>query len=125
MHHCVEVVVGFATGGHHLVVARLGEGKDKRTDDDDCHLVYDMSGATKKETLRFQPVREIIALKISLENLKSICDPVASFPLHEVRSPVRPGRQLGLESLPRPQSCHIYHLLMFQAIRLLTRRDTL
>ena len=84
-----------------------------------------MSGATKKETLRFQPVREIIALKISLENLKSICDPVASFPLHEVRSPVRPGRQLCLESLPRPQSCHIYHLLMFQAIRLLTRRDTL
>ena len=43
--------MGFATGGHHLVVARLGEGKDKRTDDDDCHLVYDMSGATKKETL--------------------------------------------------------------------------
>ena len=43
--------MGFATGGHHLVVARLGEDKDKRTDDDDCHLVYDMSGATKKETL--------------------------------------------------------------------------
>ena len=83
-----------------------------------------MSGATKKETLGFQPVREIIAL-VSLENLKSICDPVASLPLHEVRSPVRPGRQLGLESLPRPQSCHIYHLLMFQTIRLLTQRDTL
>ena len=48
-------------------------------------------------------------------NLKGICDPVASFPLHEVRSPVRPGRQLGLESLPRPQSCHSYHLLMFQS----------
>ena len=49
VHHCVEVVVGFATGGHHLVVARLGEGKDKRTDDDDCHLVITCLGQQKKK----------------------------------------------------------------------------
>ena len=68
VHHCVEVVVGFATGCHHLVVASLGEGKDKRTDDDDCHLVMTCLGQQKKGTLRFQPVREIIVLQVSLEN---------------------------------------------------------
>ena len=68
VHHCVEVVVGFATGCHHLVVASLGEDKDKRTDDDDCHLVLTCLGQQKKETLRYQPVREIIVLQVSLEN---------------------------------------------------------
>ena len=60
--------MGFATGCHHLVVASLGGDKDKRTDDDDCHLVLTCLGQQKKETLRYQPVREIIVLQVSLEN---------------------------------------------------------
>ena len=60
--------MGFATGCHHLVVASLGEDKDKRTDYDYCHLVLTSLGQQEKETLRFQPVREIIVLQVSLEN---------------------------------------------------------
>ena len=52
VHHCVEVVVCFATGCHHLVVASLGEDKDKRTDDDYCHLVMTCPGQQKKRNFK-------------------------------------------------------------------------
>ena len=87
--------MSLAAGGDHLVVASLDEKMIHflwlKSDERGFHII-----------LRNHLLLPHFTSCLHFPNLKSLCDPVASFPLNEIRSTVGSSGQLGLESLPRP-----------------------
>ena len=87
--------MSLAAGGDHLVVASLDEKTDiflwLKSDERGFHTIF-----------RNHLLHPHFTSSPNFPNLKSLGDPVASFPLNEIRSTVGSSRQLGLESLPRP-----------------------